>query len=142
MKTKLISQRGFSFAEALLCLALIPPVVGFSFQIFINQKALASYARHKSQAMFIAQQIIEEQRRLAFSTIASKTSAVVTLDTKGSFGSTTDDFTGNRIITVTSIDANKKLLKVEINWIQVMNAQRQTIREYYATIIANEPQLN
>jgi hypothetical protein len=79
---------------------------------------------------------------LPFSTLASLPSASVSLDTNGTFDTTADDRTGNRIVTVTNIDTYRKRLKIEINWTEKFLRGTNTMREYYSTDIAQESQLN
>ena len=136
-------DKGFTLSEILISAVLIVVLLSAAATTIINSQLLSSYARHKLQASYAASQILEQQRRLAFPNIVSASAAAVTLDTKGTYNTTEDDFIGTAAITVTNIDAYRKKVQVEIAWPERLVAGGQiTIREYYATTIANEPQLN
>ena len=92
--------------------------------------------------MYVAQRIIEQERRLTFGNIVSQASTAWTLDTNGTYNTTADDFLGNAIITVISWDAYRKQVQVQVNWQERILAGKVTMREYYATIIANDPLSN
>jgi prepilin-type N-terminal cleavage/methylation domain-containing protein len=135
-------QVGFTLLEILVALSIFLVLfLGTSVSI-ITSLYLGSVIKHKVQAMYWAQRFIEEERRLPFSTLASLPSASVSLDTNGTFNTTADDRTGNRVVTVTNIDANRKRLKIEINWTEKFLRGTNTMREYYSTDIAQESQLN
>lgn len=136
-------DKGLTLVECLVSFVLAVIILTAVARVIISSQVLSSLARHKAQAAYVAQQILEQQRRLAFSSIASLPSAVVTLDTNGTYNTSADDFIGNRVITVTNIDTYQKKVQVEINWLErVLTGGQITIREFYATTIANEPQLN
>lgn len=136
-------ENGLTLVECLISFTLVVIILTAAVSLIINGQTLSSLARHKTQAAYAAQQILEQQRRLAFPSIVSLASAAVTLDTNGTYNTSADDFTGKRIITVTNLDAYRKKLQVEINWLERLPMGGQvTIREFYATTIANEPQLN
>lgn len=136
------SHKASSFVEVLVSMAIIIILVTAAASTILNSQFLASYSKHKIQAMYAAQHIIEQQRRLAFSNIVSQASTPVTLDTKGTYNTSADDFLGNVILTVSSLDVNRKQLQVQINWQEQITTAKVTMREYYSTIIANDPLTN
>lgn len=136
------SNRASSFVEVLVSMAIVVILVTAAAMTILNSQFLASYSKHKIQAMYAAQQIIEQQRRLNFSNIVSQSSAPVTLDSRGTYNTSADDFLGNAVITVVSIDANRKQVQVQINWQEQLTTAKVTMREYYSTIIANDPLTN
>jgi prepilin-type N-terminal cleavage/methylation domain-containing protein len=135
-------QAGFTLLETVVALLIFLVLFLGAAVAIITSMYLGSVIKHKVQAMYWAQRFIEEERRLPFSTLASLPSASVSLDTNGTFDTTADDRTGNRIVTVTNIDTYRKRLKIEINWTEKFLRGTNTMREYYSTDIAQESQLN
>jgi len=105
---------------------------------------LSVYVKHKAQAIYYAQRILEEQRRTPFPTLASQSSTLIHLDTQGTFNTTADDFNGNSVITVSPIpgDIYRKRVLVDVNWTERILGGNIPVHEYLTTDIANEPQLN
>jgi len=137
------SDNGLTLIEVMVSVALIVILLTATASTIINSQLLSSLARHKVQAAYVSQQILEQQRRLAFSNIVSLPAAAVTLDTRGTYNTTNDDFIGAAVITVTNIDSYRKKVQVEIDWPEwLLTGAQVTMKEYYATTIANEPQLN
>ncbi len=138
------TEKGISLVEVLVSLALIVVLWLATSTTLLSGQFFTSYAQHKAQAVFVAQNIIEQQRRLVFANLASQASAAVSLDSKGTYGTGADDFMGNRIVTVAVVpgNANLKTVQVEVNWQeQIANRGRVTMREYFTTSIANDPVL-
>jgi prepilin-type N-terminal cleavage/methylation domain-containing protein len=135
-------QAGFTLLETMVALLIFLVLFLGAAVAIITSMYLGSVIKHKVQAMYWAQRFIEEERRLPFSTLASLPSASVSLDTNGTFDTTADDRTGNRVVTVTNIDTYRKRLKIEINWTEKFLRGTNTMREYYSTDIAQESQLN
>ncbi len=139
---KRFSTKGSTFVEVLVSIALVVIFVTAAQMTILNSQFLASYSKHRLQAMYVAQQIIEQQRRLTFANIVSVASTAVTLDTKGTYNTTADDFLGNVIITVTTLDAYRKQVQVQVNWQEQVTTAKVTMREYYSTNIANDTLTN
>ena len=136
-------DNGLTLIEVIVSVALIVILFAAASSTLINSQLLSSIARHKLQAEYVSQQILEQQRRLPFSNIISLSAATVTLDTMGTYNTTIDDFNGTAVITVTNIDTYRKKVQVEIDWPErLLTGAQVTMKEYYATTIANEPQLN
>jgi len=108
----------------------------------IGSKYLSSFVKHKVQSMYWAQRYIEQERRLTFTNLTSLESASIPLDTNSTFTATDDDFSGNRIVTVSTIDASRKRVRIEINWTEKIMGGLITVRDYYSTDIVNDAQLN
>ena len=106
MKTIRNLENGLTLVECLFSMALAVIILTAAAGVIINSQILSSLARHKVQATYVAQQILEQQRRTPFPSIVSLPSAVVTLDTNGTYNNSADDFVGNRVVTVTVIDAD------------------------------------
>ena len=86
--------------------------------------------------------MIEQERRLSYGNIVSVAASPVTLDTKGTYATASDDFLGNVVITVTVLDAFRKQVMVEINWQEQVNRTKVIMKEYYSTNIVNDTLIN
>jgi len=137
-------SKGFTLAEVMISIGILTIVWISAAGIVIISNYAASRAKHKIQAIYTAQRILEEERRQPFSSIVSLSSAPVSIDTKGTFSTTTDDFMGNRTVTVTDLDtySYRKRVLVDVNWNEHTNGVNITMHEYCSTDIANESQLN
>jgi Tfp pilus assembly protein PilV len=141
MNIKLCDKRAFTLTEILFSIGLLLLVWLAAVNATIIAKFSGSYAKHKIQAVYIAQQTIENLRKTPFASIANSTTTA-TIDTNGTPYTTTDDFTGTQIVTVTSPSSYYKQIIVEVRWNEILLGKNKTMREYCATIIANEPQVN
>ncbi len=142
MYIRRVSSNGFTLVEALtsiLILALVWVAVAGS---IISYKYIASYSKHKVQAVFVAQRILEEKRRQTFSTLANQNYGAVSIDTRGTFNTSADDLMGTAAVTVTNIDTYRKKVLVQVSWQEKSPIGVVTKSEFCATDIANEPQLN
>lgn len=135
------SQSGLTLVEVLVSVLLIVILLTAAAATILNSQFLSSYSKHKIQAAYVAQQIMEQQRRLGRAARSSRASAAVTLDTRGTYASTTDDFLGNRVITVTNVDALRSLVQVEINWQERFGRGIFTMREYLTSTFTEEDTL-
>jgi prepilin-type N-terminal cleavage/methylation domain-containing protein len=137
-------QAGFSLLEVMVSLAIFLVLFLGTVTAIIGSTYLSSFVKHKVQAMYWAQRFVEEQRRVPFANLASIPSTCVAIDTWGTFVACPDPAhpTGNRIVTVTTIDAYRKRVKIEMNWQEKILKGLITLQEYYSTDIANESQLN
>ena len=135
-------QAGFTLLEVMAALSIFLVLFLGTAASIIGSMYLNSFVKHKVQAMYWAQRFIEEERRIPFSNLTSLPAASVSIDTKGTFVTSADDLTGNRIVTVTNIDTYRKRVQIEMNWTEKILGGMITMREYYSTDIANESQLN
>ena len=136
------TQAGFSLLEIMASLSIFLLLFLGTATAIIGSKNLSSFVKHKAQAMYWAQRYIEQERRLTFANLTSLASASIPIDTNGTFTATNDDFSGNRIITVTTVDASRKRVRIEINWTEKIMGGLITVRDYYSTDIVNDSQLN
>ena len=142
MRYGLRSQKGFTLVEVMISFSFLTVTLLSFYAILISNAYMTSYNRHKLQAAFAAQRILEEQRRATFANLVSANLGAVSVDTKGTFNTTADDLMGAAVLTVTNLDIYRKRAQVEVNWPERSALGAVTMREYYATDIANEPQLN
>jgi len=91
-------KSGFTLVEVLVSVGIILVFLPFAASMLTNSQLLASYSKHKIQAAYAAQQIIETQRQEPISYFApylattnpmtTPTIAQVVLDTKGNYNNT------------------------------------------------------
>ena len=144
-------QAGFSLLEVMTSLSIFLILFLAAVTAIIGSMYLGSFVKHKVQAMYWAQRFIEEERRVPFANLTSLASTPFILDRKAVFDADPDTLTSttgstnlraNRIVTVTAIDANRKRIRIEINWTEKIMRGMITLRDYYSTDIANDVQLN
>ena len=134
----------------------------FAASMLTNSQLLASYSKHKIQAAYAAQQIIETQRQNAFVSLLAGQSQVigpssVVLDTKGNYVNAncanTNIYCGTVLITITpTVYTNSSGVKttsstvdhfvVSISWSENILKLKVPMTETYAEDIANDPMLN
>ena len=136
------SNSGFTLPEVLVSILLLGGVLLTYLAAQNMYRFISAYSKHKIQAIYVAERMIEEQRRQPFAGLASGPLGVVSIDTKGTFNTTADDLFGNAVLTVTNLAATRKRLQVEINWRERSPAGTVTLREYCTTDVANEDELN
>ncbi len=136
---ELNSKNGVTLVEVLVSIAIVLVLLTAAAKTILNGQFLTSYARHKTQAMYAAQQLLEQQRWLAFSTTSSQTTAPVILDTYGNYSSSAGYFYGTAITTITNIDAYRNHVTIEIDWPEQILSGKVMMKEYFATNIANDP---
>jgi len=139
MNKLLYLKKASTLIEVLVSVAVVLIFIVAAVTSLLNSQFLASISKHKLQAMYVAQQILEQERRLSFANITTQPSLPVTLDTNGTYNTTADDFLGNRIITVINLDAYRKGVQLQINWKEQVLANKVTMAEYYSTNITNDP---
>jgi len=133
-------QKGFSLTEVLVSIAIfmmvwLPTVTGIVACMY-----LSSYMKHRVQAAYWAQELLEDNRRI---TPVSQPSTAFSLDTNGTFNTTADDFTGNSVITVTNLNAHENRVQVAISWNEKIMGGVITVHEYYTTdFLIGQPQFN
>lgn len=161
---KLTSTKGgFTLVEVLVSVGIMLIFLPFAASMLTNSQLLASYSKHKIEAAYAAQQIIETQRQNAFLVISAGKSvtigpASVVLDTKGNYVNTncatnSNLFCGTTTITVTpTVYTNSVGTKttstmvdhysVAITWNEQIAKLKVPITETYAEDVANDPMLN
>ena len=162
------TKSGYTIVEVLVSVGILIIFLPFAANMLTNSKLLASFSKHKIQAAYAAQQIIETERQSPFiilaagqsQTIPAAGANAVILDTKGNFSYNTCNnanagaFCGTSVIKVTpavytstSGSAQPASTTVDhfvvtISWIeQVINLQ-VPMTLTYAEDIANDPMLN
>jgi len=136
-----LNGKGFTLVEvmtAVLLLGLVWMAVPGS---IVAYKYIASYSKHKVEAIYVAQRVIEETRREPFSNIGSFYEGV-TLDDKNTFGTTADDYLGGADVTVTSLDPYRKRLQVRVEWFERTPIGIVIKNEYCTADISSDTQLN
>jgi len=143
MIKKTRSQKGLTLLEVLVSVSVFFLIWMAAAASIVGSRYLSSFAKHKGQAIYLAQEALEEQRRRTFNNIASRADAVP-LDTQGTFNTATDDLNGNRVITVTAVpgDAFRKRVRADVTWWEPILGGRIQIHTYCTTDIANETNLN
>jgi len=153
---------GFTLVEVLVSVVILLIFLPFAASMLTSSQLLASYSKHKIQAAYAAQQIIEMQRQNPFLTLSPGQSqtigpASVILDTKGNYTNATCNntniFCGTTVITVTpavytngagvsTTSSTTDHFVVKISWVeQIINLQ-VPMTETYAEDIINDPMLN
>ncbi|MBF0618702.1 MAG: type II secretion system protein [Candidatus Omnitrophica bacterium] len=140
MHTHKNAETGLTLVEALVSLAIVTVLLVTATEGILNSRFLGSYSRHQVQAMYAAQQILEQYRRQPFSTVSLNTSGPVILDFNGDFSNTGTYLYGTAFISVVNIDPDRDKINVEVDWQEKMQDNKNvTMKEYYSTIIVNDP---
>jgi prepilin-type N-terminal cleavage/methylation domain-containing protein len=164
MKKSSKTTSGFTLTEVLVSVGIMVVFLPFAASMLVNSQLLASYSKHKIQAAYAAQQIIETQRQNPFLVIAAGNSvtvqpnpASVILDTKGNYVNATcsnpNIFCGTATITVTpavyTSTSGAKVTStaidhfvVTISWNEQILKLKVPMTETYAQDIVNDPMLN
>ena len=161
------TKSGYTLVEVLVSVGIMLIFLPFAGNMLTNSKLLASYTKHKIQAAYAAEQIIETYRQNAFivlsagqsQTIPAAGANAVILDTKGNYSNSncgnanTGNFCGTAVITVTpavytsttgvkTTSTTVDHFVVTVSWIeQIINLQ-VPMTLTYAEDIANDTMLN
>ena len=156
------SKSGFTLVEILVSVGIMLIFLPFAANMLVNSQLLASYSKHKIQAAYAAQQLIETQRQSAFVVLAAGQSSVigpanVLLDTKGNYNNTNCNnanvYCGTTTITITptvyttqagatSTSTTVDHVKVQIFWTEQILNLKVPMTETYAEDIANDTMIN
>jgi prepilin-type N-terminal cleavage/methylation domain-containing protein len=164
------TKGGFTLVEVLVSVGIMLIFLPFAASMITNSQLLASYSKHKIQAAYAAQQIIETQRQIISTYFASPLGPLssgqsdtigpssVVLDTKGNYANTNCStnpalFCGTATITVTpAVYTNSSKvsvtsttvdhLVVSISWFEQIVKLKVPMTETYAEDIANDAMLN
>jgi len=113
---RLSNKSGFTLAEILVSVGIFVIFLPFAANMLTNSRLLGSFSKHKIQAAYAAQQIIETQRQNPVSTFAPMLAVInpvnppivgqVVLDTKGNYANVNcatnpNLFCGTATITIT-----------------------------------------
>lgn len=153
------NESGFTLVEILVSVGIMLIFLPFAASMLTNSQLLASYSKHKIQAAYAAQQILETQRQNPFLVIAAGHSVAsgpssVVLDTKGNYinpnCNNSNVFCGTATITVTpAVYSNSAIpsttvdhFVVTISWVEQIVKLKVPMTETYAEDIANDTMLN
>ena len=62
MKKNLKNKKGFTLVEEIVSVGIMVIFLPFAASMLTNSQLLASYSKHKIQAAYVAQQLIETER--------------------------------------------------------------------------------
>jgi len=152
------TKSGFTIVEVLVSVGILLIFLPFAASMLTNSRLLASYSKHKIEAMYAAQQIIDTYRQNAFVTLAAGQTSIigpsaVILDTKGNYNNNANYFYGTSVVTIApEVYTNSAGVKttnttvdhysVAINWYEQILKLKVPMTETYAEDIANDPMLN
>ena len=170
MHTLTKNNRGFTLVEVLVSIGIMLVFLPFAASMLTNSQLLASYSKHKIQAAYAAQQIIETQRQIISTyftapigpLLSGQSTTIgpgsVILDTKGNYANTNcssnpNIFCGTANITVTpavytnSVGAKTTSTSIDhftikISWTEQILNMKVPVTEFYAEDIINDPMLN
>jgi len=154
MNKFLNTKRGFSLIELLMSVGIMLIFLPIVASILTSSRFLSSYSKHKAQAAYAAQQIIETYRQSAFIQLAAGGKSVigpnnVLLDPKGNFNNNLNSFFGTSTITVTpavytnaagvkTTNINVDHFSIVINWNEQVIKLLVPMSETYAADIEVE----
>lgn len=157
------AENAFTLVEVLISLGVLLIFLPFAASMMTNSRLLASYSKHKIEATYAAQQIIETQRQSPFIVLAAGQSQTIgpsalLLDTKGNYNNTncnagTTAFCGTVTITVTPAVYTNSLgvqttntavdhYQITITWVEQILKLKIPMTETYTEDIINDPMLN
>jgi len=158
------SAQGFTLVEILVTVSIMLIFLPFAASMLTNSKLLSSYAQHKMQAAYAAQQILETERQATFVTTATVAKPVtiagtVILDTKGNYNNTTCStaggtaFCGTSVVTVTptvytsttgaqTTSTMLDHISVQIGWNEKIGNSFIPMTENYSEDVVNDTMLN
>lgn len=134
-------KKGFTLTEIVFSIALLVLVWLTATEVIVISKVSGFLAKHKTQAIYIAQRAMEELHRKSFSQVVSGTSTV-SIDTRGTPDDYSDDLTGIQIITVTNPSVYYKKAAIEIVWNENLPGTTKSTSTACASFITNDPQVN
>ena len=135
-------HRGFTLTEVLVSFFTLTTVWLCVLGAAVSNRKVTSYSKHKISAIYLAQQKIEELRKVGYPpTAVPAPGELVYLDDMATTDAA-DDIIGHRIVTVTALDAYRTRVQIEVNWNEPSLGTIGTRSEYCATVISNEPVVN
>ena len=137
------SHKGFTLTEVVIAFLVLTLVWLCVLGVAVANRKITSYTKHKLAAIYLAQQKIEELRKVGYPpTAVPSPGELVYLDDMAT-ASSADDIIGHRIVTVQALDSYRTRVQVEVNWSESsMGSGSNTRKEYCATVISNEPSVN
>ena len=138
------SKKGFTLMEVVISIFLLAIVWLAAVNIIVISRAAGAFARHKTQAIYVMQQAIENLRKQPFPA-NSTTTTTVSIDTNGTPDSTADDITGTQTVTVADANPSNtyyKQVSITITWNESFYGKQKQVKECSATYIANDALVN
>jgi Tfp pilus assembly protein PilV len=135
------TKKGFTIIEALVSIIFLAIVWLAIVNVSVISGVIGSYSKHKVQAIYVVQRALEDLHKKSFSQITSGTSTV-SVDTRGTPDTTSDDLLGTQTITITSPSSYYKKAVVEVSWTESIFGKNKVVRESCGTFISNDPQIN
>ena len=157
------NNSGFTLIEVMVSVGIMVTFLPFAGSMLMNSKLLASYSKHKIEAAYAAQQIIENQRQSPFLVISAGNHvtigpSTILLDTAGNYTNTNCNtnsnlFCGTETMTITptvytstagaqTTSTTVDHVVVSINWNEQVLKNKIAMNETYAEDIVNDPMLN
>jgi len=142
-------QKGFSIIEVIVSMVFIALVSGFISIAFITSRMFVSLAKHKTQAVFIAQASLNTLRTGTYAllpvagTYPSLLPNDVTIDTRNTTDPA-DDLHGTRDIILEGLPSDHyRKVTVTISWNEnLLGVTPGTLKESAATFITDDPAAN
>ena len=140
---KIKASNGFTLVEAMLSVVILLVIWLAAINAFILGQYSSSYAKHKMQAIYIAQQQIEMLRKSNYAAMASQSGTFndVYLDTRVKATRVISMDTPTLVHGITA-DSSYRNVRVEIRWTEPLLGISKTVHEYCAGIISSESQVN
>ena len=136
------ARRGFTLVEILLCSIIILVIWLGPLDIFIRSARNVPYAQHMIQAIYFAEQYMEEWRRVNpfqdLLTLANTPPPGNRISLPINEGHTLNMVSGDCIATFTPIDSYRVHVQIDVTWKDGNLAGKETL----TTDIANEPTIN
>ncbi len=133
-------QGGFTLIEIIVSIILIPLLwLAISTAMAVNT-VMISTAKHRAQAIFVAQENMDRDRENGYAALAVVTGQTVTLDTRGTH-ETADDFTGFMDITLgPSPSGHYGSVLIRIYWFEKMvDGSLKGLQDGLMTYISDDP---
>ena len=142
MKRLKKNNKGFTLAETMVAVLFLTAVWVATMGSLVTNKYIASYSKHKVQAIFAAQSIMEEVHRWPFANIIDFDRPGISLDTRGTFNTAADDMMADAHVRVTILAPNRRRVQVEVVWQEHSAIASQQYHEFLTTTMVNESLLN
>ena len=141
------SKKGFTLIEAIISILILATVIVATTAALITNLTLTSYSKHRTQAMYIAKQTLEDMRKHSYSDLTPASSyvnnlpygtGVVCIDIID-YANGICGFWGNRTVTVNNVtgDTHRKIVQVQISWSEKFGGVARPMQEYCTTDIAD-----
>lgn len=132
---------GFTLVEMIVSITLIPLIwIGVYIALSANTMFI-SQAKHRAQAVFLAQQRLDLMRSDAYANLTTTVVPNITIDTRGTAG-VGDDLTGTMNVTVVAtipLNIHYRQVTATINWDEAaLGGAPRALTESLTTIISDD----